>query len=220
MTDSSQGFSVIQETQDFILVNKAPGIDMHDDQDVPGLVTRVTEFLSCRVYPVHRLDKVTSGIVLLAKTEEANKALSMAFAERRVEKLYLAISDKKPKKKQGWIKGDMIKGRNGSWRLTHSMENPAITSFQSTSLALPQHRLFFIHPFTGKTHQIRVALKSLGSPILGDIRYGGSESERVFLHAFRLKFILAGKEYTAEAWPEWGEKIDETSKYTNFISSL
>lgn len=220
MTDSSQGFSVIQETQDFILVNKAAGIDMHDDQGIPGLVTRVTQSLSHRVYPVHRLDKVTSGIVLLAKTEEANKALSMAFSERQVEKLYLAISDKKPKKKQGWIKGDMAKSRNGSWKLMHSVENPAITYFQSTSLVLPHHRLFFVHPHTGKTHQIRVALKSLGSPILGDTRYGGSESERVFLHAFRLKFTFSGKEYTAEVWPEWGEKIDESNKYTNFISSL
>jgi len=218
MTNTSLGFSVLQETEDFIIVNKSPGIDMHDDNGVPGLVSRVSRYLNHRVFPVHRLDKVTSGIVLLAKNEQSNKALSTAFSNREVEKLYLAISDKKPKKKQGWIKGDMAKSRNGSWKLTHGLQNPAITYFQSTNLVLPGHRLFFVQPKTGKTHQIRVALKSLGAPILGDTRYGGSQADRVYLHAFRLKFHFSGKEYTAEVWPEWGEKIDETDNYRNFIS--
>lgn len=218
MTNIALGFSIIQETEDFIIVDKSPGIDMHDDNGAPGLVSRVSDYLNHKVFPVHRLDKVTSGIVLLAKHEVANKALSTAFANREVEKLYLAISDKKPKKKQGWIKGDMAKSRNGSWKLMHTTENPAITYFQSTNLALPGHRLFFVHPQTGKTHQIRVALKSLGAPILGDTRYAGTEAERVYLHAFRLKFHLMGKEYTAVTWPAWDEKIDGIDNYKNFIS--
>ena len=86
------------------------------------------------LYPVHRLDKVTSGLVLLARDTEANRELSMAFAERKVEKAYLAISDQKPLKKQGWVKGDMIKGRRGAWMLTRSQDNPAVTRFVSQPL--------------------------------------------------------------------------------------
>ena len=82
---------------------------------------------------------------------------------------------------------------------------------------MPSHRLFFVYPKTGKTHQIRVALKSLGAPILGDTRYGGTQADRVYLHAFRLKFHFMGKEYTAEVWPEWGEKIDGIDNCQNFI---
>ncbi len=217
MTSDELGFSVVRVHDDFIIVYKQHGIDMHDDNGVPGLVTRVTQFLGRKVFPVHRLDKVTSGLVLLAKTEDANRELSMAFANRKVSKQYLAISDKKPKKKQGWIKGDMAKSRNGCWKLTKEMSNPAITWFDSTSLPIIRHRLYLIKPTTGKTHQIRVALKSIGAPILGDTRYGGTEAEHVYLHSFRLAFEYQSVEFTTEAWPEWGEIIGSCSNFQNFI---
>ena len=113
MNNLRNGFWILRDHEDFIIVNKMHGVDMHDDGGVPGLVTRVSDALSMNVFPVHRLDKVTSGLVLLAKTEQANRELSRAFAERRVDKTYLAISDRKPKKKKGWIKGDMVKSRDG-----------------------------------------------------------------------------------------------------------
>ena len=217
MTSDELGFSVVRDHDDFIIVYKQHGIDMHDDEGVAGLVTRVTQFLGAKVFPVHRLDKVTSGLVLLAKTEEANRELSMAFADRKVAKQYIAISDKKPKKKQGWIKGDMAKSRNGCWKLTKEMKNPAITWFNSTSLPTERHRIYFIKPMTGKTHQIRVALKSIGAPILGDVRYGGTTTEHVYLHAFRLAFEYQSVEFTTEVWPEWGEIIGSSSNFRDFI---
>ena len=218
MSEIHTGFTVILEQPDFLIVNKEAGIDMHDDAGVPGLVSRVTAFLGQNVYPVHRLDKVTSGLVLLAKNKEATRLLSQSFADRAVKKIYLAISDRAPKKKQGWIKGDMAKGRNGSWKLLHSSENPAITRFQSVSLALPRHRLYIVSPHTGKTHQIRVAMKSIGAPILGDERYGGSAAERTYLHAWLLNFSYGGTEYSAEAPHDWGDKIDNTLNLRDFIS--
>jgi tRNA pseudouridine32 synthase / 23S rRNA pseudouridine746 synthase len=152
---------------------------------------------------VHRLDKMTSGLLLLARTPQANRALSMSFAERQVSKQYLALSDCKPKKKQGWIKGDMQKGRGGSWLLTRSLENPAISWFDSTPVR-EGLRLFRIKPQTGKTHQIRVAMKSIGAPILGDARYGGSPAERGYLHAWRLDFVLWDTPFSFECPPEPG----------------
>ena len=217
MSELCGGFSVVLEQADFLVVNKDAGVDMHDDAGVPGLVSCVSAAVGQNVYPVHRLDKVTSGLVLLAKNKEATSELSQSFAGRRVKKTYLAISDRSPKKKQGWVKGDMAKSRNGSWKLLHSLDNPAITYFQSVALAIPHHRLYIVSPHTGKTHQIRVALKSISAPILGDERYGGSVADRTYLHAWRLQFSYARAEYSVEVDPLWGEKIDVTIDVQNFI---
>jgi len=102
------------------------------------------------------------------------------------------LSDRKPAKKQGWVRGDMEKGRGGAWRLLPSQANPAVTYFQSASLA-PGLRVFFLKPLTGRTHQLRVALKSLGAPILGDALYQGSDADRTYLHAYALSFELDGE---------------------------
>jgi tRNA pseudouridine32 synthase/23S rRNA pseudouridine746 synthase len=217
MSELCGGFSGVLEHADFLVVNKEAGVDMHDDAGVPGLVSRVSAAVGQNVYPVHRLDKVTSGLVLLAKNKEATSELSQSFAGRRVKKTYLAISDRSPKKKQGWVKGDMAKSRNGSWKLLHSLDNPAITYFQSVALAIPHHRLYIVSPHTGKTHQIRVALKSISAPILGDERYGGSVADRTYLHAWRLQFSYARAEYSVEVDPLWGEKIDDMVDLQNFI---
>ncbi len=116
-------YRILAQHKDFMVINKGPGLGMHDETDEagllhPGLVSRVKADTGLLLYPVHRLDKMTSGLVLLARTTEANRALSMAFAAREVSKQYLALSDRKPKKKQGWVKGDMQKGRAaaGCWR--------------------------------------------------------------------------------------------------------
>lgn len=218
MVEAFTGFSVVLNEVNFIVVNKHAGIDMHDDAGVLGLVSRVSVALEQAVYPVHRLDKVTSGLVLLAKNKEATAALSLAFAERKVKKTYLAISDRSPKKKQGWVKGDMAKSRNGCWKLLHTSDNPAITYFQSAGLLIPHHRLYIVSPHTGKTHQIRVALKSISAPILGDQRYGGSAANRTYLHAWRLKFSYLGAEYSIEVSPNWDDYVSPSLDLQNFIS--
>ena len=81
----------------------------------------------------------------------------------------------------------MARSRRGTWKLTRDEDNFAVTRFSSQSLK-PGLRLFVLQPFTGKTHQLRVAMKSIGSPILGDTLYGGDEAEHLFLHAWRLVF--------------------------------
>jgi tRNA pseudouridine32 synthase/23S rRNA pseudouridine746 synthase len=137
---------------------------------------------------------MTSGLLLLAKTQVAASELSQAFAKRDVEKYYLALSDKKPKKKQGMIKGDMTKSRRSMWKLMPSMDNPAVTQFFSA--AADGKRLFLCKPRTGKTHQIRVALKSIGSPIIGDPIYSpASVADRGYLHAYALQFVYSGQSY-------------------------
>lgn len=202
-------YDLIDTTPDFIVIYKHPDVSFHREGDQPGLFETVKkqEGLST-LYPVHRLDKITSGILVMAKTATANHILVEAFAERRVEKYYLAISKRKPRKKQGLIKGDMERARRGAWKLTTNQKNPAITQFFSTSLEAGC-RLFLVKPRTGQTHQIRVALKSIGAPIFGDELYADTDesigADRAYLHAFHLAFTLGDMNYRFQIMPRHGE---------------
>ncbi|OSI10448.1 TIGR01621 family pseudouridine synthase [Neisseria zoodegmatis] len=198
-------FPVLLRHADFVAINKPADVSVHQDQDSDGLTQQLAAQLCVsRVWLVHRLDKPTSGVLLLALNETAASVLAQQFAERTMQKTYIALSDRKPLKKQGWIKGGMEKSRRGTWKLTRSNEHTAVTEFKSSS-AMPGIRLFELHPHTGRTHQLRVALKSIGSPILGDTLYGGTPADRLFLHALNLSFDYHGEHFdiTAPADAAW-----------------
>ncbi len=201
---------LIFQNADFALLDKPAGLSFHSEQ-TPGLVVLAQQQLGLsELYPVHRLDKMTSGLVILAKNLAAAQAFQTLFEQRQIEKYYLAVSTHKPKKKQGWIKGDMLPSRRGSYRLTTTLDNPAITQFISASLA-PNERAFLIKPHTGKTHQIRVALKSLGAPIAGDQRYQAlaeaEQEDRGYLHAYALRFSLFGENFAFVCPPIEGQRF-------------
>lgn len=188
-------FEIIDQQDDFIVINKPAGLGFHDDEIDKGVHNQLKAQLELvELYPVHRLDKLTSGLLIFAKTKQAAQTFQKLFEQKQIQKFYLAVSDQKPKKKQGVIKGDMEKSRRGMWKLTRTMHNPAISQFFSYSIGAGK-RLFLIKPHTGKTHQIRVALSSIGSPILGDNYYGKNNAERGYLHAFALSFFLDSQLY-------------------------
>lgn len=193
----SDYFSLIDENEDFIVINKKPEVNFHSEDGQYGVVVAAERALGYKLYSVHRLDKMTSGIILLAKSSVIAAQLTQLFTEHQIQKYYLAISDKKPKKKQGLIKGGMEKSRRGMWKLTKQQSNLAITQFFSYSLG-DSKRLFVVKPHTGKTHQIRVALKSIGSPICGDPLYAekSNQYERGYLHAYQIDFVLNDHAYS------------------------
>ena len=198
---------IIYQTDDFIIIYKPCGISVHKDQSEIGLTTLLAEQFSVpQVWLVHRLDKVTSGLLILALNAESAAEFFRLFSEHHIQKTYLALSNQKPKKKQGLIVGDMQKARNGAWKLCQSKENPAITRFESVSCE-PNLRLFILKPQTGKTHQLRVAMKSLGSPILGDLLYGKNTEniDRTYLHSARLQFEFKGQAFDVFIPPKEGE---------------
>ena len=198
---------IIYQTDDFIIIYKPCGRSVHKDQSEIGLTTLLAEQLGIpQVWLVHRLDKVTSGLLILALNAESAAEFFRLFSEHHIKKTYLALSNQKPKKKQGLIVGDMQKARNGAWKLCQSKENPAITRFESVSCE-PNLRLFILKPQTGKTHQLRVAMKSLGSPILGDTLYGKNTEniDRTYLHAARLQFEFKGQAFDVFIPPKEGE---------------
>jgi tRNA pseudouridine32 synthase/23S rRNA pseudouridine746 synthase len=193
--------AIIECNPHFCVLDKPSGWTVQESDDSWGLLRWARAQLGGEVFPVHRLDKPTTGLVLMARNAAANRALSMQFQQRLIRKQYLAISDQKPSKKQGSVIGDMVRSRRGQWKLARSREHPAITRFTSVSLAASV-RGYTLLPQTGKTHQLRVAMKSLSSPIIGDKRYGGSEAERLYLHAHRLAFDWQGRHYSFEALPQ------------------
>lgn len=197
-------FTLVDDNAQFIVVNKSPNINFHCEDNEPGIVELVKATLGIdKLYPVHRLDKMTSGLLIFAKTGEIAAQFGALFSQRQIEKYYLAISDKKPKKKQGLIKGDMSKGRNGSYLLLKTNNNPAVTQFFSYSHGRGI-RIYLLKPHTGKTHQLRVAMKSISAPIKGDPRYYPNNSDPVgMLHAWCLRFTLNGQHYSYRVNPDW-----------------
>jgi len=210
---------LLYENNDFAVVAKPAGMNFHSE-DEPGLAVQVQKMLNAeQLYPVHRLDKMTSGLVMFAKTLAAAQIFQTMFETRQIEKFYLAVSTRKPKKKQGWIKGDMEPARRGNWKFAATKDNPAVTQFVSVALRTGE-RGFLVKPHTGKTHQIRVALKSIGAPISGDIRYAHAEEAkkevRGYLHAYALRFTFDGEVYEFISEPDEGKRyLSDT-----FVSQL
>ncbi|MDX1348434.1 MAG: TIGR01621 family pseudouridine synthase [Thiomicrorhabdus chilensis] len=201
---------VVFQNNDFVVIDKPADIGVHSEESA-GLVVQLKQQLNVpNLYPVHRLDKMTSGLMVFALNKPTAQAFQKAFENHEVEKFYLAISDQKPKKKQGWVKGDMLTARRGSWKLAKTMQNPARTQFISTLLQ-PSERLFLLKPLTGKTHQIRVAMKSLSAPICGDIRYAFADlaklEDRGYLHAYAMRFELFSRSYEFVSLPNTGKRF-------------
>lgn len=195
--------AILAEHPDFYVINKPSGIGMHTEGDELGIIVQLQQLLatnpsSTPLFPIHRLDKGTSGLLLVARNKAAAAIFGDLFSEHAIDKYYVAIGGHKPKKKQGLIEGDIAKSRNGSYKLLRTAKNPARSHFFSHSVPANNisgmhARLYILKPSTGRTHQLRVALKSIGAAILGDTRYGGEPAERLMLHASALRFLWNGE---------------------------
>jgi 23S rRNA pseudouridine1911/1915/1917 synthase len=149
---------------------------------------------------VHRLDKNTSGLILLAKNDQAHRWLQDQFRSRQVEKVYIALVDGRPPSPSGRIEAPI--GRHATQRKQMAVVTPekgrqAISEYHTLE-SFPQHTLLEIHPLTGRTHQIRLHLGFIGCPVAGDTVYGRRAStipiSRHFLHAARLTIRLPAEE--------------------------
>ena len=148
---------------------------------------------------VHRLDKNTSGLILLAKNDTAHRWLQNQFRARQVEKTYLALVDGAPPTSRGRVEAAI--GRDTKQRKTMTVLPPGkgrqATTEYFAQETFPEHTLLEVHPITGRTHQIRVHLSFLGCPVAGDTVYGRRQPSlplhRHFLHAARLVIRLPGE---------------------------
>lgn len=160
---------------------------------------------------VHRLDKDTSGLIIIAKNDRAMHALQLKIAKRTISKTYLALVIGKVRDEEGYIESFI--GRDPYDRkkmTTRDPINPKIakTKFKKLGYYHNKYSLLEVDLLTGRTHQIRVHLASIGYPIIGDKIYGNEKAnreveeslglKRQWLHAWKLTFSLFGKDYTFE----------------------
>jgi 23S rRNA pseudouridine1911/1915/1917 synthase len=208
---------IIFENKNMLVINKPAGMVSHPSagHQTGTLVNAVLGYapdiqgIGGQVRPgiVHRLDKDTSGIILVAKDEQTHRWLQDQFRLRKVKKKYLALVDGHPSTDSGKIEASI--GRDPSFRKKMSIvsENKgkeAISDYRVIE-KFKDHSLLEFHPLTGRTHQIRLHCKLIGCPIVGDKVYGRKnpslEIKRHFLHAWKLSIKLPNletKEFIAE----------------------
>jgi len=201
---------ILYEDKDVMVINKPAGMVMHPavGHSTGTLVhaalghASFSEGIGGKMRPgiVHRLDKNTSGVVILAKNEKAHLWLQDQFKSRKVQKFYLALVDKHPPTESGKIVAPIYRDRINRKKMAVAPKGEgkdAVTIYH-TLLKLGQYSFLEIQILTGRTHQIRVHLSSIGSPVTGDIIYGYSTPTivlgRHFLHAKRLEIQLPGQQ--------------------------
>ena len=193
---------ILYEDDDVIVVNKPSGLLTHakgglsDEPTVAEIIRPKTSFATDTDRPgiVHRLDRDTSGLLIIAKNPESAAHLQRQFAERTAKKTYIAITDGKPKLNAAKI--DLPIGRNPSAPSTFRIDpngKPAQTTYHVLAKNDTQS-LVELKPTTGRTHQLRVHLAHLNAPILGDRVYGKSSDCRMMLHAQKLEITLPSGE--------------------------
>lgn len=196
---------IIFEGKDFFVINKPSGLLVHPQSSVwetnPQAVycggeTLTSAVLSAppkgfdlsmpRLGLVHRLDRETSGVMLIAKTAEFQDALSAMFAEREVHKTYLALCCGEVPDKEGAI--DVPIGRLAGGKIkAGELGRNALTVYKRLKTN-GKFSLMELYPKTGRTNQLRVHMAWLGYPVLGDWLYKGASAPRLMLHALRLEF--------------------------------
>ena len=229
-------FEVLHEDPSLVVINKPPGLVVHpaaghaDQTLVNGLLYRYADMAALeggRPGIVHRLDKDTSGIMLVARTEKVQAMLSAAFKERKVRKTYHALLLRSPADRSGRIVAPVGRhpvhrkkmavrpdGRYAAtvWNILESFRN----GFCFAEIGIE----------TGRTHQIRVHMSSLNAPVAGDTLYGGKPdkkseviAERQLLHASTLVFAhpTTGKEcrFTAPLWPDMEQVLRQLREHSD-----
>ncbi|HAU07597.1 MAG: hypothetical protein A2568_00050 [Candidatus Yanofskybacteria bacterium RIFOXYD1_FULL_44_17] len=221
---------IVYEDSDFLVINKPAGLIVHPkntDDDQPSvtawLVLNYPETESIGEDParpgiVHRLDKETSGLLLLAKNQGSFAYFKNLFKERKIQKHYFALVHGQPKSPSGVI--DSPLGRIGMKRTTRVIgkkmldKKEAETEYKTVK-EYAGYTLLDVAPKTGRTHQIRVHLKSIGCPIVGDMVYGKQSDKglRMFLHAYRLDFVSPHGEALAI-------ETDQPDSFAYFMADL
>ena len=194
---------IVYEDSDIAVINKQAGLVVHPAHGhysgtlVNAILYHIKDLsgINGEIRPgiVHRLDKDTSGLIVIAKNDKVHAALTEMFQEKKIRKTYLAILKGKLNKSEGKIVTQIGRDKNDRKKMTviddAAKGKNAITNYRVIS----QNNLFTlvkVNIETGRTHQIRVHMRHLGYPILGDSVYGRKDNEkRQMLHAYKLEFI-------------------------------
>jgi 23S rRNA pseudouridine1911/1915/1917 synthase len=202
---AAPGIPILYEDADLLVVDKPAGLVIHPAYKHPDgtLFNAVSAYVQGRgeAKPclLHRLDKDTSGVILLAKTEHARRHLVRQFEQHAIHKTYLALACGALHPPRGEIDAPLRRDPLDRRRMQVDPQGmPARTTYQTLQVVSPGFALIELHPITGRMHQLRVHLAALGAPIVGDALYGEPERwaplapPRQCLHAHALTFQHPG----------------------------
>ena len=191
-------FAVRYEDDDLLVVDKPAGVVVHPARGhVSGTLSQALAGVAAggedgRPGIVHRLDRDTSGLLVVARSAEAHRRLKRALQAREITREYVALVEGRPPARTGTIDAPIGRDRRVRTRMSTDTDAPrdAVTQFEVAE-ALPRTTLLDVRLETGRTHQIRVHLQAIGHPVVGDPEYGTAGRlglARQFLHAARLRF--------------------------------
>ena len=191
---------IIEDNSDFIVINKKSGIAVQGGTKVKenliNILSNSAFFKETQPFIVHRIDKDTSGVMIIAKNRSTAQQLTSLFRLRKIHKIYLALSFGSVEKKKDTIDNNLIR-YDGNKKIFER----AITSYHNID-SNKNYTLFKLKPTTGRKHQIRKHLVDIGCPIVGDTKYFIQKPVgkiQLMLHAYEIKFILNNKKFTFKA---------------------
>ena len=207
---------IIDNNEKFIVLNKSSGISVQggtkSKKNLVDIFAKSEIFQGTKPYSVHRLDKDTSGVFIMAKTRESAQLLTSLFRLRKVHKTYLAICHGELNKDTGEWNDDLIR-YDGEKRIIEKAKTIYKVLDKNSEASLVE-----LKPITGRKHQLRKQLYSLGQPIFGDIKYKLSNSARglnknLMLHSYQIRFIIDDVKHTYTALlPNYFRKLLKTKR--------
>ena len=202
---------IIDNNNDFIVLNKSAGISVQggtkSKKNLIDIFSRSKIFESIKPYSVHRLDKETSGVFIMAKNRETAQLLTSLFRLRKVHKTYLAICSGELEKNTGEWNDDLIRYDNGK-KITEKAKTTFRVLDKNSNATLVEMK-----PITGRKHQLRKQLFNIGHSIFGDKKYKSLSSSKgtnknLMLHSHQIRFMINKKKYTYKALiPDYFKKL-------------
>ncbi len=207
---------IIDNNESFIVLNKSSGISVQggtkSKKNLVDIFAKSEIFQDTKPYSVHRLDKDTSGVFIMAKTREAAQLLTSLFRLRKVHKTYLAICHGELNKDKGEWNDDLVR-YDGEKKIIEKAKTIYKVLDKNSEASLVE-----LKPITGRKHQLRKQLYALGQPIFGDIKYKLSNSSKglnknLMLHSYQIKFIIDDIKHTYTALlPDYFRKLLKTKR--------
>ena len=207
---------IIDNNENFIVLNKSSGISVQggtkSKKNLVDIFAKSEIFQGTKPYSVHRLDKDTSGVFIMAKTRESAQLLTSLFRLRKVHKTYLAICHGELDKESGEWNNDLVKF-DGEKKIIEKAKTIYKVLDKNSEASLVE-----LKPITGRKHQLRKQLYALGQPIFGDIKYKLSNSARglnknLMLHSYQIKFIINDVKHTYTALlPDYFRRLLKTKR--------
>ena len=207
---------IIDNNENFIVLNKSSGIAVQggtkSKKNLVDIFAKSEIFKGTKPYSVHRLDKDTSGVFIMAKTRESAQLLTSLFRLRKVHKTYLAICHGEIDKNSGVWDDDLIR-YDGETKIIEKAKTLYNVLDKNSEASLLE-----LKPITGRKHQLRKQLYALGQPIFGDVKYKLSNSNKginknLMLHSYQIKFIAKDIKYTYTALiPDYFKKLLKTKR--------